>query len=135
MAGAFVDLNGNFANTRPLASSTAYVSPEDAADTTRLAELITDLSKRVAALEGNRAPDYIEFEKQVTAAGSGNVSLQHNFGCPVRFSVSHWKGVSNYSFNVNETLSTDNTLSLNSLVAGRVVLRVEKAQANVVKGS
>src|SRR5688572_16992309 len=86
----FVDKNGTLAKARRFVSGLRSVS-EDLLDPTKLAELFRDAFGKLAALEAKIGPEATEFEKAVSNGGA-TVTLQHGFGCPVRWSVVDWKG-------------------------------------------
>lgn len=135
MPNRFVDLNGDIKKGRPQgAIGQAVASKDDLSDPERLADTLKDIMRRLAKLEEVRPNDWTEFEVQCGTAGA-TISLPHNFECPVRYSVVHWKGSAAHALTVNETSSTNKILVLNSYVAGRAVVRVEKSQYGVVKGT
>jgi hypothetical protein len=129
----FIDVAGNTHKTRYTPGYTANVSEDDCKDPERMAAVLSALHKRVQDLEATKTPDFIDFEKRLTA--SGTVTLSHYFGCPVRYNVIYWKGSSMPNLNVNETSSDLNNLVLNTTVAGLAIIRVEKNQHTPTKGT
>ena len=108
----------------------------EVSDPTKLAEILRKLSQRVERLEAASAPNAVEFEVVVSTAGA-TVSLAHNFAGPIRWYVVQWMmtaaGVAPTAGVglAQDSTSTADTLVLKSYVAGRAVVRIERAVGEV----
>lgn len=136
----FVDYTGSTVNTRSRASVQNVPSIDAVSRPQELLRAFTNILKRLAGLEANKTPDYIDFERNLALGASGTVELVHNFNSPVRFWIVYMAknsvtGVipTTYPlFYVNS--SSDNNKLVLSLGTGlgsfgaRVIFRVEKAQ-------
>lgn len=132
--GQYFNLNGTAQKSRssnPKRTPTLY--DDDISDPEKLGKVLTDMLARIAALEASKPADFIEFEMSCPASGS--VRMAHNFGCPVRFYLTSWKGAASHNLRMDETNSDLNTLVLTSGAAGRATVRVEKSQFNLIQGS
>ncbi len=130
---AFINLTGTIKPANRPAVHGSTVGQDEIQEPERLAQVLTELMKRVRSLEGVQASNYTEFE--VSLPASGTVQIAHNFGCPVRYWVTSWKSAGVVSVSMNESESTENVLVINSTVAGRATVRVEKATEPLTSGS
>lgn len=72
---------------RRQASKAANFGPEDVKSPEKLAELLRNAYARITELEAKVGPEPVEFEVNTTT--NSTVRLAHNFGCPVRWYVTH----------------------------------------------
>lgn len=126
----FVDIYNVLGKARRAVTKSQLVSEADVSDTRKLTELFRDLIGRVVALEAKDVPEPYEKEIDVSTAGA-TVTLQHSFGCPVRWYVTHWKNATAGPSLVWNSASDSNHLVLASYVAGRAVIRVEPSPYGV----
>lgn len=89
----FVDLAGALGSARRYVSGGDNVLEEDVKEPRKLSETLRSLFRRVASLEAKSPPEGTEFE--VDCPEYGSVTLNHNFRCPVRWRVIHWRSTSN----------------------------------------
>jgi hypothetical protein len=131
----YVNINGDAFSGRRNVSRPTLVFDEDVRDPSRLADIIRKLSVRVSELEVKAPVAGVEFECDIDDdSGSGqNYSFEHNLKCPVRYYVVHWVGDGDTAAPslMYQTESTSTVLVLKSYSVGRVVLRIEPAQAGV----
>ena len=109
-------------------SSGSQYSSKDVSDPDTVAQALSDINSRISSIESGIDTDVIEFDIAVPATGT--VSLEHGFGCPIRWSVVSWKRNTNAGYwNLSEVnaSSTVNTLVLTSKVSGQAIIRVEKS--------
>ena len=106
-------------------------------DEHKILELLKNLFLRVARLEEKSYPDYIDFDVTTGTAGA-TVTLNHNFNAPIRYYVTTWTRTNTLSAYptaapvlVMDASSTANKLVLQSQVAGRAIIRVERAQRGI----
>lgn len=120
--GAVVQLDGR---TEP----DEVVTPEDAADTSKLARLLARVLKDIATLKRRWAPQFIDFEDVVVSTAGASVTLAHGFGGRVRWHLVGWQssGTSAPVLKEDTTNTTATTLVLLSYVAGTATVRVEEA--------
>jgi len=83
----FVDTAGNRPKARRNVSAGSTIVVSDNQEDN--ARVMAELAKRVAQIEAAQNPDAMEFEVNLPA--SGTVTLEHGFGGPVRYFVTHWK--------------------------------------------
>lgn len=108
------------------------ISKNEAADPSKLAEILKSI---IRALDEVDKDNYIEFEVDVSTGG-GLVYLEHRFNGPVRYYVVDWTRIGTGAYPtaapvlVRDGSSTANRLVLRSHVAGRAVIRVERAQVS-----
>jgi hypothetical protein len=106
----------------------------DDKDTAELVRVVKDLSARVQTLEANSPPESVEFEVQFSTGSSE--TLQHGFGCPVRWWVTDWaageNGVSPMGMSMYRSASDNNSITIFSAYEGKAVIRVEKSQFGVL---
>lgn len=132
----FTDRSGVIKSSRSPAGKSALVSEDVASDPRLLAQAMREIHDRVQALERVKPNEYKEFE--LDCQTSGTVACPHLFNSPVRYSVVHWKsstGTVAPILTVNESKTDLNTLTLNSAVKGRAVVRVERAQTQPTTGT
>lgn len=121
--GQFIDSIGNLPKARRNVSGSSELSGSDQSPE-RLLEVIRRLSDRVAELESNRSPDWIEFEY----VGPGKTLVfQHNFGTPIRWYATRWISVNALVLR-EQSSSDENTLRISLFDSGHLVIRIEKSQ-------
>lgn len=106
------------------------VTADDAKDASKLARLLGRLLSDVAALRRAWAPRSIDFEDVTVSTAGAQVALAHNFGGRVRWWICGWQssGTSAPVLRESSSVTTDeNTLYLQSYVAGTACIRVEEA--------
>lgn len=86
----FVSLSGAIGKARRYVSGSDNVQDEQVRDPQKLSEILRGIMRRVTAVEATVPPEPIEFEVNVPGDGS-TVSLMHNFGQDVRYSVVDWR--------------------------------------------
>lgn len=102
------------------------VTPEDAADTTKLARLLIRILRELAAMRRRWWPRSIDFRDIDTNVGAGVIRLPHGFGGRVNWWVVKADGAIDVL--LGEDASTDgNTLVLTSSGTSVVTIRVEEA--------
>lgn len=129
----FISKTGLVAKFRRFVSQASNVQESDVKDTTKLADLLRSVMRRVSDVEARLPPEAVEFE--VDCPATGTVSISHNFGTAVRWYVTTWTQTDNVAYPeagaelVQDATSSANTLVLRSYRAGRAVVRVEQSQA------
>lgn len=132
----FINVNGVIQRARRYANRAGGVQDEEVKDPVKLAELIRQLQKRVADLEAVSPPEGIEFEVNCGSGGAAT-RLFHSMGGPVRFYLTHWQPLTGGFLTAGPELiadpatSTADMLVLNSYVAGRAIIRVERSQSGL----
>jgi hypothetical protein len=93
------------------------------------------IAARIGALEANKSLGVCEFDVEIP--DGGEVVLNHRLGGPVRWYVTSWRRKTAAGLigltEVDESGSDSNTLVLYSIVPGRAVIRVELAQAGLLR--
>lgn len=112
-------------------ASQTTVSPEDAANVTWLARLLTRLLDDVSELKRRFAPDRITF-RDIVATGSGGapqrITLAHNLGQLVEWWPVRMVGLTSTTYPIVEISQDANTLVLDIyFTAPNVWIRVEAA--------
>lgn len=108
------------------------VSRDEAKDPSKLAEILRGIIK---ALDEVDKDSFIEFEVDLGTGGS-LVYLEHRFNGPVRYYVTDWGRIGTGAYPtsapvlVRDSSSTSSRLVLRSHVAGRAIIRVERAQVS-----
>lgn len=129
----FIDINRQTKSTRRQSASAAGIVGDNPTPQ-QLATELRRLASRVQELEAAKAPFWIEFEVSCPAAGT--VTIEHGFGCPVRFYVVNWRAAAaNPPVLRENSASTTKTLVLNSQNAGRAVIRVEQSPYSLQAGN
>ena len=129
----FIDLNAKVQSTRRQSSSSSGIVGDEPTPQ-QLANEIRRLATRVQELEASKPTFWIEYEVSCPAAGT--VTIEHGFGCPVRFYVVNWRAsAANPPVLRENSASTTRTLVLNSQNAGRAVIRVEQSPYSLQAGN
>ena len=84
----FFDRSGTLGKGRRNASGADNISKEDIDDPKRLSDIVRGIMRRLSVVEAASPPEATEFE--VDCSRNGTITLNHGFGCPVRYSVVHW---------------------------------------------
>lgn len=105
------------------------VTESDVQQPRKLARLLSDLLKDIAALKRRAYPRRIDFEDIVVdATGVTAIPMRHGFNGRVRWWPVDWRAVGTSGPQLNRGSATDaNTLVLVSYAAGTVTIRVEEA--------
>lgn len=107
------------------------VTADDAADSQKLARLLTSILASLADIKRRFWPKRIDYEDQVTTGTGGSpqtLPYEHGFGGRVRFWVVDWSGTTAAPILVRDsTLTTNDKLVLKSYEGGTFTLRVEEA--------
>lgn len=131
----FVSVNGTVARLRRFVSRHSSVSAEEVKDPSKLAEIIRQLSVRVAELEAKVPPEGTEFEFTTigTTISPETVRFYHGFSGPVRWYITHWAAAAGTAPDVvfDATNSDTNNLVLTSQSSGTLVVRIEPSQAGL----
>jgi hypothetical protein len=135
----FINVNGVLQRARRFVSGGGQVQEDEVRDPQKLAEIIRQMQRRLSELESVTPPEGQEFEVNV-GSGGALTSIAHNVGGPVRWSVVCWTQVGGTAYPVaapalvQDVTSTSKTLVLRSYVAGKAIVRVESAFADVDPG-
>lgn len=127
-APRYVDENSVTQRNRNRSSDT--YTPNSISEDQLLA-CLARLIRKVSEIEAKMPGDYVEFNKTLTVGGT--VTLPHQFNAPVRYYVTTWtRSVGGAYPTTNPVLVMDaasdqNNLVLQSQVAGRAIIRVERA--------
>lgn len=136
MAG-LITRAGLLLKSRRAPSQSDHVATDDVTKPERLVDVLRSVMRRLSAVESLSPRSWLEFELDVDATGTTVYALNHAFGGPVRYWVTHWgTTASGTTPTVGPCLrfdstSTSSTLALTSTVAGRAVIRVESAEHGV----
>ena len=104
------------------------VTEEQAKDTPRVARVLTDLLRDVAAFKRRWAPRVVDFEDfDFDGSGTTVYRFPHGFRARVRFSVVDWTGATGGPQFVRHASTDVHTLCLVSYEAGTATIRVEEA--------
>lgn len=130
MSAAKVTSAGAVSRQDARAEPDENVTADDAADTAKLARMLTRLLATVARLQRAFAPRRIDFEDVAVSTAGAQVPLAHNFNGRVRWWICGWQSTGTSAPILRESSSTvtdANTLYLQSYVAGTACIRVEEA--------
>lgn len=134
----YVDRDGLLAKARRYSNAVSSIYDESLKDTQKLGEILRGIVNRLTSVEARTPPEAVEIEK-VVSAGGAVTEFTHNFKCPVRWYVVDWAKSSAATPTTapilvrNQDTSTEDVLVLSSYTAGKVVLRIEPAQAVIAK--
>ncbi len=135
----FVGKTGVIARFRRYVSQSSNVQESDVKDSSKLADLLRTIMRRVSEVEARVPPESVEFEGVCPATGT--VSLSHNFNTAVRWYVTTWIQTDGVAYPeagaelVQDASSTATTLVLRSYREGRAIIRVEQSQAGLDAGA
>ncbi len=136
----FVNVNGVLQKARRFVSGAGSVQDEEVKSPQKLAELLRQMQKRISEIESVIPPEPIEFEVNVGSGGT-ITTISHNFNSAVRWYVVQWTQVGGTAYPVaaprlvQDATSTSKVLALRSYTAGKAVVRVESAFADVDPGT
>lgn len=135
----FVSLTGVLQKARRYVSAGGAVQEEEVKNSAKLAEIIRQLQRRVADIEAVTPPEPLEFEVNV-GIGGAITTIAHGLRSAVRWYVVQWTQVGGAAVPISapqlvqDSSSTSTVLALRSYVAGKAIVRVETAFADVDGG-
>lgn len=125
MSAAIVPSKGRSRQLDGRAEPDEVITPEDAADSTKLARLLIRILQEVATLRRRWWPRHIDFEDIDTNVAT--IRLPHGFGGRVRWWIVDQDDAFGTFLGRSLSARDDNTLVLTSGGSGIVTIRVEEA--------
>lgn len=136
----FVNINGVLQKARRFISYGAgSIQEQDVKNPDKLSEILRKMSQRLSDVEAAVPPEAIEFEVNV-GIGGALTGIAHSFNGPVRWYVVAWIQAGTVAYPVaapalvQDATSTPKQLVLRSYVAGKAIVRVEPAFADIDPG-
>ncbi len=130
MASSLINSVGKVTQLDGRAGPPEVVTEADVQEPAKLARAVQSLLLRVATLERTRVPQRIDFEDIAVSTAGAQVSLAHGMNGRVRWWIVGWRSSGTAAPILREsptTITTANTLYLQSYVAGTATIRVELA--------
>lgn len=104
-----IDLLGRSPRLRRPVSQIRSVTAEDAKSPDKLSDALCITNKSIEALQATAPMPAVEYE--VDLIPGSPVRLEHGFGCPTRFFMTHWKVSDDTGQADSETAAEDNPLA------------------------
>lgn len=111
-------------------SGTDNLREEDLKEPRKIVDLIRSILVRIAGLEAKSAPEASEFV--FTSVAGQSFTINHNYGCNVRYYLVHWESPINQQTALRyQSTSTPNQLVLLASASGTGILRIEPSQYGI----
>ncbi len=130
----FFNTTGVLGTGRRSVSGSASVQEEEVKNTSKLAEVLRGLLRRLSEVEAKVGKEPTEYEVEVTAGDT--VTLTHGYNSPVRYWTVFWtrkRAIGSADPTTTSTFvalgtSDPNRLVLKAVGTGRAIIRVEPSQ-------